>query len=298
MIKRCVEISSGPAHLAVRHGQLLLKREGETIGQVPIEDLGVLIADHPAITYTHGALDTLLAHNVAVVLCGQDHHPAGMLLPFEGNTFQARAVQAQAAATDTVKKRLWKEIVKAKVTAQGDFLESIQLEVGAFRDLARSVKAGDPENIEAQAAQRYWRLAFDESFRRNRNGPPPNNLLNYGYMVLRAAAARATVGAGLHPSLGIHHRNQYNAFALADDLMEPFRPLVDSCVRRFWEKGERELTPEIKKDLIGITARSVQWKEEKSPLLVALVRVAASLRSALAGEAETLELPGFLPEEA
>ncbi len=291
MIKRSVEISSGPAHLAVRYGQLVVRREGEDDAQVPIEDLGVLVVEHPAVTYTHSLLTTLALGNVAVVFCGQDHQPAGMLLPFEGNTFQAQAVAAQADAKDAVKNRLWAEIVRAKVRAQGRLLAHVGEESGAFGELADRVKSGDPQNVEAQAAQRYWRLLLGDGFRRGRAGAPPNNLLNYAYMVLRAAVGRAICGAGLHPSLGLHHQNKYNAFGLADDLMEPLRPAADARVRALWHRGEREITKETKKELIETLSAPVEWTDKRSPLQVSLHRYAASLREALSGNAKGLDIP-------
>ncbi len=297
MIKRCVEISEGPAHLSLRDNQLVLTREDEELRRVPIEDLGVLVVDHPASRYTHGALTAMMANNVAVVLCAANHNPVGMLLPLEGHSLQAEALAAQAAAGDAVKKRLWKEIVRAKVIGQAVLLERRGQEAGAFRQLAARVKSGDPENIEARAAQRYWRLLLGGDFRRGRAGPPPNNLLNYGYMVLRAATARAVCGAGLSPSLGLHHRNKYNAFVLADDLMEPMRPCVDRVVAELWDKGEGLISPETRAALLGVLAQPVDWKGVHSPLFVALQRYAASVREVLVGKLARPHIPTILAAE-
>lgn len=291
MIKRCVEISSGPTHIMVRHNQLALMRDGEEIGRIPIEDLGVLLVDHPSVTYTHTALTALLANNVALVVCGGNHHPTGLVLPMEGHTVQAEAIARQASAAPRLKRRLWKGIVRAKITNQAHALEQAGREAGGLHALARMVKSGDPENKEAQAARRYWPLLFGSGFRRRRSGVAPNALLNYGYMVLRASVARAICGAGLHPSLGLHHRNKYNAFALADDLMEPFRPVVDITVFRLWEEGVRSLSPETKAELLGILSAPVDWEGQKSPLAIALHRSAASLRRVLSGEQKDLCLP-------
>ncbi len=293
MIKRVVEVSGGPTHLSLRLNQLVMARDGAEIGTVPIEDLGVLVVDHQACSYTHGALTALAENNVAVVVCGPNHHPAALLLPAEGYSLQAESIAAQAAASEAVRNRLWREIVRAKINAQADLLERLKLEAGGLRNLAGRVRTGDPQNLEAQAAQRYWRVAMGPGFRRDRDGAPPNNLLNHGYMVLRAATARAICGAGLCPSLGLHHRNRYNAFVLADDLMEPLRPFVDAAVRRIWDDGEAELSKPVRAELLEMLAAPVQWKEERSPLIVALARYAASVRDVLAGKLKRPQIPGL-----
>jgi CRISPR-associated protein Cas1 len=295
MIKRLVEVSSGPTHLSLRLNQLVLTRAGETIAVVPIEDLGVLVVDHPACSYTHSALTALAENNVAVVVCGRNHHPACMLIPAEGHSTQAEAIAAQAAASEATRNRLWKQIVRAKINAQAELLERLRIEAGALREMTRRVRTGDPENLEAQAARRYWSVVMGPGFRRDRDGSPPNGLLNYGYMVLRAATARAICGAGLCPSLGLYHRNRYNAFALADDLMEPLRPIVDAAVRRLWDQGEGELSKPVRAELLGVLARPVLWKDESSPLLIALARYAASIREVLAGRLKRPYIPTFLP---
>jgi CRISPR-associated protein Cas1 len=291
MIKRVVEVSGGATHLSQRLNQLVLSRDGCEIGIVPIEDLGVLIVDHPACSYTHGALTALAENNVAVVVCGARHHPAALLMPAESNSTQAETVAMQAGASKAVRDRIWKQIVRAKISAQAALLESSGLEAGALRDLARAVRNGDPRNLEAQAAQRYWRILLGPDFRRHREGDPPNNLLNYGYTVVRAATARAICGAGLSPSLGIHHRNRYNAFVLADDLMEPLRPIVDAGVRRLWLRGCNELSREVKAELLEILAAPVRWHDESSPLMVALARYTASIREALSGRIKRPYIP-------
>lgn len=291
MIKRCVEVSGGPAHLSVKNSQLVLTREGREISQIPIEDLGVLVIDNPSITYTHAALATMVEQNVAVVVCGGNHHPAGLLLPIEGHTLHGATVTMQSSTVKRVKDRLWKEIIAAKLKNQAYAVKLTGKEGSGLEALSRRVKSGDPENLEAQAAQRYWPMLFGPAFRRSRDGGPPNNLLNYGYIVLRAATARAVCGAGLHPSLGIHHRNQYNAFALADDLMEPVRPLVDIAVYKLWNEGKTEICREGKEKLLGVLASSVEINGQNSPLMTALQKSAASLREALAGESNGLNIP-------
>jgi CRISPR-associated protein Cas1 len=291
MIKRYLEISSGPARLSLRDGSLLIARDGHESAAIPIEDIGILILDHPAVGYTHGALAAMMENNAAVVLCGGNHHPCGMLLPLEGNTLQAEAIAAQSRAPAALKGRIWKEVVRAKLTAQARLLARMGVESDAISRLAARVRTGDPQNIEARGAQRYWPLLLGRSFRRDRDGEPPNNLLNYGYMILRAAMARAICGAGLHPSLGVHHQNRYNAFALADDLMEPLRPAVDSTVRELWELNETGLSREARSSLLAVLNQEVEWNDGISPLFVAVQRYAASVRETLAGRRQHPEIP-------
>lgn len=291
MIKRCIEISERPAYLSLRDGQMIIKHGDEILSTVPIEDLGVLIVDNPGVTYSHGLLGALLEANVAVVVCGRNRHPAGLLLPVEGHTLQNRAAAAQAAASDSLRKRLWRQIVRAKVQHQGQVVAEQGAEAGAFTELARQVKNGDPDNIEAQAAQRYWPLLFTPAFRRSDESQFINSFLDYGYTVMRAAVARAIAGAGLHPSLGLHHRNQYNAFALADDLIEPFRPFTDRAVIRLVNGKADTLDKRAKAELLSVLSVPAAIQNRRVPLMVALHTTAASLRECYTGERDTLEFP-------
>lgn len=298
MIKRCVEISGEGYHLKVHYNQLILMREKEQVAQIPVEDLGVLVVDNPSVTWSNSAISSLMENNVALVICGKNHLPSGFILPIDGHSTQVEGFAFQAAARDSLKKKLWTQVVKAKIRNQADVLEVAGKNVGGFKSLVRKVKSGDPTNVEAQAAQKYWPLLMGAEFRRRRDGEPPNNMLNYGYAVLRASTARALVGAGLHPSLGIHHRNRFDTFALADDLMEPMRPFVDIAVYELWESGEDQLSPDCKKKLLGTFAEPVEWEGQNSPLMIALQRAAASLRRALAGEQKEIMLPGIMRREA
>jgi len=215
MIKRIVEISSARTHLSVRYGQLVVRQEGREEAQIPCEDIGVLLVDHPGVTYTHSVFTELVKNGGAVVLCGGNHHPAGMVLAIEGNTVQTEKFRAQAEAKEPVQH-------EAKVLGR-----DCRAYAGLMA-LAGRVRSGDPSNIEAQASRRYWRYFLEDGrFRRDVNAGGVNSLLNYGYMAMRAAVARALVSAGLMVTLGIHHRNRYNAFCLADDVMEPFRGFVE-----------------------------------------------------------------------
>jgi CRISPR-associated protein Cas1 len=292
MIKRIIEISTSPAYISVKHQQLVLKREGEIVASIPIEDIGVLIVDHPGCTYSHSALNELLANNVAVVICGKNHHPNGLLLPLDANSLQSERFRVQIAAKTPVKKRLWKQVIQAKIRQQAWCLDAHDKEGGdGLRALASKVKSGDTGNHEAQAAARYWKHLFGDSFRRRRDGLPPNGMLNYGYTILRAAVARSLCGSGLHPSFGLHHHNRYNAYPLADDMMEPFRPLIDYQVVQFWQQGESNVVPDVKKALLGVLSQDVFLAGEKRPLMNALHFLSANLLRNLSGEDQGLIIP-------
>jgi CRISPR-associated protein Cas1 len=304
VIKRTIEISQQPAHLAVRNDQLLLQRGGLTVGQAPCEDLGVVVVDHPQTTYTHHALVTLAASGACVVLCGRDHLPAALVLPLPDHTEVVWRLGDQIAAKRPLCKRLWQQVVAAKVRAQARNLDPRLPARRKLMALAREVKSGDPANIEAQAARVYWQnwLATPdaetldrEPFRRDPNGAGLNSFLNYGYAILRAALGRAIVAAGLQPSLGLHHRSRSNAFCLADDLMEPFRPLVDDRVREMRRQGYETLDQPAKAELLGLLTTTMGLRSsagpQTGPLMVMLHRTVASLVRCYAGEARRLEFP-------
>jgi CRISPR-associated protein Cas1 len=297
MIKRVVEISTAGMFLSVHLGQLLIRQDGQTKGQIPCEDIGILLIDHPAVTYTHSVLTALLEQGAAVLVCNGRHLPAGLLLPLESNSVQAERFRMQMAVRPPVLKRLWKQIVQAKIAHQAHLVRSDPSTYRALMALRRRVRAGDPENVEAQASARFWPVFFqDPSFRRHRQGPPPNPWLNYGYIVLRAAVARALCSAGLLPTIGIHHRNRYNAFALADDLLEPFRGFVEEKVRELYLQygpSDSELTKEIKAALLEVLYRPVVIAGFKGPLMVGLHRTAASLARCFAGQQKELDLPSL-----
>ncbi len=348
MIKRTLEISREPAHLSVRDEQLILKRDGQTIGQVPCEDIGVVLVDHPQTTYTHGALAKLAESDAAVVICGRDHLPAAVLLPMADHSQVVWRLDAQLNVGRPLRKQLWRQLVVAKIEAQA---RNISPQLPAHRKLlalAREVRSGDPTNVEAQAARVYWanwlndeasgsvpifcsekmgtdplaaetphqrdsphfaattgaslaeiadrasgsrEMATVPAFRRDPDLPGLNSYLNYGYAVVRAAIARAIVAAGLLPSIGLHHRNRSNAFCLADDLIEPLRPLVDDRVRELHRQGYEELNQPAKAALLEILADRVQFGDEVGPLMVELHRYVASLVRCFTGEARELEIP-------
>lgn len=297
MIKRVLEISSGPARLSIAHRQLVIEREGQEKTTVPCEDIGVVLVDHPAVAYTHGVFTALAEAGAAVVLCGPKHLPSSLLLPLNANTIQTERQRAQLQASLPLKKRLWQTLVSAKLRQQAAVLEVFTGEDAGIAQLARRVRSGAPENIEAQGSQRYWPRLFGRAFRRDRDGDPPNNLLNYGYMVFRAAMARALCGAGLLPTVGLHHHNRYNPFCLADDLLEPYRPFVDWRVRTFVGQNEATefLDREAKQALLSLFNETVEVAGRRSPLLLAMHATAASLNEAFAQNSSELALPQGLP---
>lgn len=294
MIKRIIEISQARTHLSIKYSQLIIKEAGEQVASIPCEDIGVLLVDHRGTTYTHSVFTELLSCGAAVVLCSGNHHPTGMLLPIESNTLQTERFRQQIEAKEPVKKRLWKQIVRTKIKHQAKLVGKDSDVYRALMTLRDRVRSGDPDNIEAQASRKFWPAYLqDVQFRRDINGLPPNNMLNYGYMVMRAAVARALCSAGLLPSLGIHHRNRYNAFCLADDMLEPFRGFVESKVREICE-GEgvaSELDQRIKARLLEVLYEPIVIAGFKGPLMVGLHRTMASLQRCFAGEQKELDLP-------
>lgn len=297
MIKRTIEISSGPTRLSIRNRQLVIDREGHEPATVPAEDIGLLLVDHQAVSYTHSVFTLLAEMGAAVVICGGTHLPDSMLMPIAGNTVQTERFSAQIAAAAPLKKQLWRQSVAAKLANQAAALEAVSGSDAGIGAMAGKVRSGDPENLEAQGARRYWPRLFGRTFRRDRQGEPPNNLLNYGYMAMRAAMARALCAAGLLPTLGIHHRNRYNAFCLADDLMEPYRPLVDWKVVELARErvAPRMLGREEKAHLLGLFNHGVQIGDRRTPILLALHTTAASLARSFAEQRAQLLFPEGLP---
>lgn len=294
MIRRIVEISSARTFLSVRYGQLVIKNNGNELSQIPCEDIGILVIDHQGTTYTHCVFTELLDQGAAIVVCGGNHHPAGMLLPLESNSEQNERFRRQIDAKEPLKKQLWKQLVQAKIRHQARVAGKGSETYEALMALRQRVRSGDPQNVEAQASRKFWPSFLQGiEFKRDAEGAPPNNLLNYGYTVIRAAVARALCSAGLLPCLGIHHHNRYNAFALADDIMEPFRGFVDSKVKEICEGDgpPAELTQPIKAKLLEVLYQPVVIGGCEGPLMVGLHRTAASLYRCFAGEQNELELP-------
>jgi CRISPR-associated protein Cas1 len=298
MIKRTLYFGS-PAYLKTHNEQLIFEStETGEIKSMPIEDIGVVILDHQQITISQALISRLLSNNVALVTCDNTHHPTGLLLNLDGNSLQSQKFQAQVEASMPLKKQLWQQTVSVKINNQAAMLEAIREPAKNMRNWAQEVKSGDSGNHEALAAAYYWKKLFPEflEFRRERYGAPPNNLLNYGYAILRAVVARSLVSSGLLPTLGIFHKNQYNSYCLADDMMEPYRPFVDKVVVSIVRMNGKflELTPNMKKDLLNIPAMDVRINDEQSPLMVAIQKTTASLSKCFEGKLRKIQFPEFI----
>jgi CRISPR-associated protein Cas1 len=297
MIKRTLYFGN-PAYLKLKDKQLSiesLSEEGTKTTTIPVEDIGVVIIDNSQITLTSGLIQSLQENNVALITCDYRHMPQSLLLPLEGNSVQQERYDAQLQASEPLKKQLWQQTIVQKIKNQAAALESLLLKSDYLIPLYKNVKSGDSDNCEATAAVYYWQTIFKHitGFVRHREGPPPNNFLNYGYSILRGTMARSIVAAGLLPTLGIFHRNRYNAFCLADDLMEPYRPYVDQIVYQMLnEFGPLdELQKEQKAVLLKIPALDVSIAGEKSPLMIATQRTAVSLVKCYLGEQRKLLYP-------
>jgi CRISPR-associated protein Cas1 len=306
MIKRTLYFGN-PAYLSLNSAQLIVRlpqvEKNDTLGElfkkeaqasIPVEDIGIVVLDHKQLTITNALLDALLENNVAVITCNSTHHPLGLLLPLQSNTIQNERYRAQLDATEPLKKQLWQHTVIQKIKNQAAVLQHQNISNEFLFPLYNNVKSGDTTNCEATAAAFYWGTVFSNfkhlselaTFRRARDGASPNNYLNYGYALLRATMARSIVGAGLLPTLGIHHANRYNAYCLADDLMEPYRPYIDKVVIEIIKEHglQNDLPMEIKKTLLQIPVMDVVMDGEKSPLMNATQRTAVSIVKCFAGE--------------
>lgn len=296
MIKRTLYFGN-EAYLRTQQNQLVvLYPDRDEKRKVPIEDIGVVILDHYRLTLTSTLLNKLLENNVAVISCDAQHLPLGMFLNLNGHSLQQEHFSNQIAVTQAKKDRLWKQTIIAKITNQAHLLAQQGVPVVNMQRWSKNVKNGDPKNLEARAASFYWKHLFAEifSFKRERFGTTPNGLLNYGYTILRGVVARALVGSGLLPTLGIHHHNQYNAYCLADDIMEPYRPFVDSLVLDLVQNGVGELTTESKQELLKIPVCDVIINQQKSPLMVAVQQTTASLQQCYVGNIKVIKYPQFV----
>jgi CRISPR-associated protein Cas1 len=294
MVKRTLYFGN-PAYLKTAHEQIIIERKDIDPLSIPIEDVGIVILDHQQITITQVLMAKLLANNIALITCDQTHHPTGLLLNLDGHTLQSQKFQAQISASLPLKKQLWQQTIIAKIENQAALLQQQGADHRPLLAMARNVKSGDSDNCEAQAAVYYWKSLFPDflSFKREREGLPPNNLLNYGYAILRAAMARSIVASGLIPTLGIFHRNQYNAYCLADDIMEPYRPYVDKIVCDIVKMHGRflDMTPNMKEQLLGVPKINVLIGEQTSPLMHAIQRSTASLSKCFDGLSKTMLYP-------
>jgi len=290
MIKRSILVENKTG-ITTKNQQLVLKSEIRE-STIPIEDIGFLVLDNSEIYLSIPAMNLLIENNTAVIICNTNHLPNGMFLNLNSHHIQQEIFKNQIDASAPLKKQLWQNTIIEKITNQGILLEKITGNKNALPFLASKVLSGDTTNMEGVAASQYWKSFFEHDFKRERFGDYPNNFLNYGYAILRAATARALSGAGLLNTLGIHHKSKYNAFALADDIMEPFRPIVDEAVHHIMQNfDEQELNTAIKAKLLQILTRTVYFKEEKSPLMVALQKTASSLQQCYTGDRKKIKYP-------
>lgn len=299
MIKKSILIENKTS-ITAKNLQLVIKSEIRE-SSIPIEDIGFLVLDHQEIFISLPAMNLLVENNTSVIICSKNHIPNGMFLNLNSHHIQQEVFKNQIEASIPLKKQLWQQTIVEKITNQGILLAKITQTKNTFEFLASKVLSGDTTNMEGVAAQQYWKYFFGTSdselakqidFKRERFGDYPNNFLNYGYAILRAATARALSGSGLLNTLGIHHKSKYNAFALADDIMEPFRPLVDEKVFEIMQNyEEQELNTKIKAELLQILITTVYFKEEKSPLMVALQKTASSLQQCFMGKRKKIKYP-------
>lgn len=298
MTDRIVDLAETPARLRVRYDQLIIEREGETTHSVPLCDLGALILSNPQVSLTHAVLSGIMERGGAVIACNSARLPVGLMLPVEQHSTQTKRFALQAGAKPTLNKRLWKQVVQAKIRAQAGVLDRVNGSEPGLRALAHRVMSGDKGNLEAQAAQRYWPLLFmDPNFRRRFEADDQNRLLNYGYAVLRAMVGRALCAVGLHPSIGIHHHNQYNPYCLADDLMEPYRPIVDETVVEIVRRrgADAALDREGKAELLSFINRRSRHEGEARVLGDLIAMTASSLARVYEGTQRRLVLPEWRP---
>ena len=295
MIKRTILVEN-KSSITTKNQQLVLKSEVRE-SAIPIEDIGFLVLDHAEIYLSIPAMNLIVENNTAIIICGSNHLPNGMFLNLNSHHIQQEIFKNQIEASIPLKKQLWQQTIVEKIKNQGELLKKITENKNTFEFLASKVLSGDTSNMEGVAAQQYWKnfpLPNHEKdgIKRERYGDYPNNFLNYGYAILRAATARALSGSGLLNTLGIHHKSKYNAFALADDIMEPFRPIVDEKVFDIMKRyQEQELNTAIKAEMLQMLTQTVYFKEEKSPLMVGLQKTASSLQQCFTGDRKKIKYP-------
>ena len=295
MIKRTILVEN-KSSITTKNQQLVLKSEVRE-NAIPIEDIGFLVLDHAEIYLSIPAMNLIVENNTAIIICGSNHLPNGMFLNLNSHHIQQEIFKNQIEASIPLKKQLWQQTIIEKIKNQGELLEKITKSKNTFEFLASKVLSGDTTNMEGVAAQQYWKnfpLPNHEKdgIKRERYGDYPNNFLNYGYAILRAATARALSGSGLLNTLGIHHKSKYNAFALADDIMEPFRPIVDEKVFDIMKRyQEQELNTAIKAEILQMLTQTVYFKDEKSPLMVGLQKTASSLQQCFTGDRKKIKYP-------
>jgi CRISPR-associated protein Cas1 len=297
MIKRTLYFGN-PCYLKKKDLQMSVEfpeKENKHPSAVPIEDIGIVVLDHPQITLTHALITALSDNNVAIISCDAKHLPYGLMLPMFSHHAFTEKMYEQLESSLPLKKNLWQQTVMAKISNQAAMLRSVGVNDGKMQYYLKLIKSGDPQNVEGRAAAYYWEHLFGEksSFTRDRNEDGANAMLNYGYAILLAVVARGLVASGLLPAVGIHHRNKYNPWCLASDIMEPYRPYVDRIVLSVLEEfpDEEELTPTIKKYLLQIPATDINIDGKNSPLMVGMQRTTASLSSCFEGTGRKILYP-------
>jgi len=293
-MNRVIEIAQDGRHLSADRGFMIVSEHGTELGRIPFDQIDAVIANAHGITYSNNLLVRLAEQNAPLVICAANHSPVAVLVSLADHHLQSDIVRKQAAIKETTLNRLWKDIVVLKIKQQAAVLNLLDLPNARLQILAGEVRSGDPENKEAQAARYYFPTLFGSDFRRDRNAGGINALLNYGYTILRSAVIRSLIAAGLAPSLGVHHHNQYNPMCLADDLMEPFRPLVDLAVYKMIKNGQNSVTPEVKKKLVSVMAFNMETASGMQELNYVVQRLASSLAQIIKGEREKLDLPPII----
>ncbi|WCT75325.1 type II CRISPR-associated endonuclease Cas1 [Sphingomonas naphthae] len=289
---RIVDIATDGRHLSAYRGFLIVSEDRDEVGRIPLDDVAAVIVHAHGVTWSTNLIVALAERGAILLLCGPNHAPVAVCLPLDGHHAQNGRMRAQWEAGRPLAKQLWRRIVVAKIRWQAAVLEANGRPASAFDLLAKRVGSGDPENVEAQAARRYWPLLMGEAFRRDRDADGANALLNYGYAILRSMCARAVVASGLHPSIGVHHANRGNAFALADDLIEPFRPLADALTVRLMARGVAGVTPEVKHAFAGLIAIDLPGEGGVTTVAGAAIRAAQTLATSFqTGRAADLVLP-------
>ncbi|MHA7099683.1 type II CRISPR-associated endonuclease Cas1 [Roseivirga pacifica] len=292
MYKRSIYFTK-PCYLHIKHKQLIVELRNEGLQKmIPLEDVGFIVLENPQITITTGAIEEMANQNIAVIFCDKKYMPTSMLFHLDTHYVQQERFHSQVNASVPLKKQLWQQTVKSKILNQARVLKKFDADNQSLLQMAKDVQSGDTGGKEAQAAKVYWKRLFGSNFNRERFGDWPNPMLNYGYAIIRAATARALAASGLLNTLGIHHRNKYNSFCLADDIMEPFRPWVDAEVNRIYSFDENpELTKEHKAALLSVLSHDAIFEESKSPLMVAIQKSAQTLALCFEGKKKKLNYP-------
>lgn len=291
MLGRIIEIAQDGRRLLMERGFLVIRDHEHELARIPLDDIAAVIGNAHGLTYTNNVLVALAERNVPLVITAANHSPVAFLWPLDGHHEQAGRMDAQIDASLPLKKRLWSQLVKGKLQQQAAVLEACGESPALVTALIPKIRVGDPDNIEAQAARRYWVRVMGDGFTRDQDAEGINALLNYAYTILRSATARAVLAAGLHPSLGLHHSNRQNAMRLVDDVMEPFRPVMDWRVRELHKSGTTTVSPEAKRTLAHTLYLDMDTAAGRTPVMVCLQRLCLSLSRAYSGEDEKLELP-------